>query len=97
MITQVEELYLSGARSFLFLTVPPINRTPRFLAQGTVVADGLAAHIADYNAQLSNAVSLFEESHENFEAIVFDSQPVFNTLLDNAEPYVIQLETSLVS
>ncbi|KAJ6592487.1 hypothetical protein B0H19DRAFT_1204800 [Mycena capillaripes] len=86
ILEQVEEFYSSGARSFLFLTVPPISRTPRFLAQGSIVAEGLAPHIADYNTQLSNTMSVFEESHENFEATVFDSQPIFNTLLDNAEP-----------
>ncbi|KAJ7453073.1 GDSL lipase/esterase [Mycena latifolia] len=85
--TQIEELYGFGARSFLFLTVPPINRAPLFLEQGHTVTSLLASDIANYNAQLSETAKEFQASHKNFEATVFDTQPVFNTLLDNAKTF----------
>ncbi|KAJ7150123.1 GDSL lipase/esterase [Mycena crocata] len=83
--TQIDELYSSGARSFLFLTVPPINRAPRFMEQDSSVRSQLTSAISTYNIQLSNAVDTFAESHPGFEGTVFDTHPVFNTLLDNAE------------
>ncbi|KAJ6526237.1 GDSL lipase/esterase [Mycena vulgaris] len=85
--TQIEELYGFGARSFLFLTVPPVNRAPLFLEQGQAVTSLLAKDIANYNAQLSATAQKFQASHRNFEATVFDTQPIFNTLLNEAKTF----------
>ncbi|KAJ6501892.1 GDSL lipase/esterase [Mycena sanguinolenta] len=83
LTTQLDELYSLGARSFLFLTVPPVNRAPLFLEQGHAVTTLLASDIANYNEQLSTTAKQFEASHQGVETTVFDTQPVFNTLLDN--------------
>ncbi|KAJ7907306.1 hypothetical protein B0H13DRAFT_1879697 [Mycena leptocephala] len=87
LTTQLDELYSFGARSFLFLTVPPVNRAPLFLEQGKAVTSLLASDIANYNAQLSATAKRFQESHKNVETTVFDTQPVFNTFLDNAKTF----------
>ncbi|KAJ7481040.1 carbohydrate esterase family 16 protein [Mycena galericulata] len=87
LASQIEELYSFGARSFLFLTVPPINRAPLFLEQGQSVTSLLASDIANYNAQLSETMTQFQASHKGFEATVFDTQPIFNTLLDEAKTF----------
>ncbi|KAG6885895.1 hypothetical protein C0993_008414, partial [Termitomyces sp. T159_Od127] len=81
----LEILYEEGARSFLFLTVPPTDRAPLFLQQGSQVAKRLHALVADYNSQLATLVKNFEIKHKDLDqVIVFDTQPIFNTLLDNA-------------
>ncbi|KAJ7137935.1 GDSL lipase/esterase [Mycena epipterygia] len=85
--TQIEELYGFGARSFLFLTVPPVNRAPLWLVQGHSITSLLAADIANYNAQLTETAKQFQATHKNFEATIFDTQPVFNTLLDEATTF----------
>jgi len=86
LTTQLEELYDSGARSFLFLTVPPTDRAPLFLQQGPAVVKKLHPLIANYNSQLATMVQRFQAEHRDINrATVFDSQPVFNTLLDNAD------------
>ncbi|KAJ7264866.1 GDSL lipase/esterase [Mycena haematopus] len=87
LTTQLDELYSFGARSFLFLTVPPINRAPLFLEQGHAVTTLLATDIANYNAQLSKTAKQFQATHKGVETTVFDTQPVFNTLLDNANTF----------
>jgi len=85
---QVEELYSAGARSFLFLTVPPTNRAPIFLEQGFNASITMAAALADYNGQLVQYVRQFQANHTDLDQVtVFDTQPVFNTLLDNAETF----------
>lgn len=85
---QVETLYSSGARSFLFLTVPPTNRAPLLIQSGSYATEGIKASIADYNMQLASYVSKFKAKHRDLDQVtVFDTQPVFNTLLDNPETF----------
>ncbi|KAG6833079.1 hypothetical protein H0H87_011490 [Tephrocybe sp. NHM501043] len=84
--SQLEILYDEGARSFLFLTVPPTDRAPLFYQQGSKVTNRLHPLIANYNAQLATTVSRFRARHHDVDQVtVFDTQPVFNALLDNAK------------
>ncbi|TFK36385.1 hypothetical protein BDQ12DRAFT_755528 [Crucibulum laeve] len=86
LTTQLEELYDNGARSFLFLTVPPTDRAPLFLQQGPKVVAKLRPFVASYNQQLRTTVTRFQTRHKDINlATVFDTQPVFNALLDNAK------------
>ncbi|EKM55245.1 carbohydrate esterase family 16 protein [Phanerochaete carnosa HHB-10118-sp] len=86
LFSQVEELYDSGARSFLFLTVPPTNRAPLILEQGSTAVSKISAALDDYNAQLAANVQAFRDAHRDLDqAAVFDARPVFNLLLDNAD------------
>ncbi|KAH0583463.1 hypothetical protein H2248_009090 [Termitomyces sp. 'cryptogamus'] len=83
--SQLEILYEEGARSFLFLTVPPTDRAPIFLQQGSNVVKRLHPLIANYNAQLATIVDNFKARHKDLDQVtVFNTQPIFNTLLDNA-------------
>ncbi|KAF5373619.1 hypothetical protein D9758_000988 [Tetrapyrgos nigripes] len=85
LATQLEELYDVGGRSFLFLTVPPTDRSPLFLQQGQGVVSRLTPLIADYNRKLSQTAHNFKANHSDIDTMtVFDTQPIFNTLLDNA-------------
>jgi len=84
---QVEQMYKAGARSFLFLTVPPVDRAPLFIEQGTNTTAAVKASIADYNKQLSQRVANFKATHRGLQQVtVFDTGNIFNTLLDNAGP-----------
>ncbi|KAJ3568298.1 hypothetical protein NP233_g5806 [Leucocoprinus birnbaumii] len=87
LTTQLDELQSLGARSFLFLTVPPTDRAPLSIVQGPQGTAFLRTIIAQYNEQLRTAVSSFQRKHTRTveDATIFDSQPVFNTLLDNAD------------
>ena len=80
--------FVLGARSFLFLTVPPIDRTPLFIEQGANATAQVAASVADYNKQLSQQVAQFKATHKGLgQVIVFDTGAVFNSLLDNASAF----------
>lgn len=79
-------LYASGARSFLFLTVPPTNRAPLLIVQGPAVVAKITSALADYNAQLVSSVKAFQATHHDLDQVtVFDTRPIFNLLLDNAQ------------
>lgn len=86
--TQLEELYQAGARSFLFLTVPPVERAPVFLQQGHTVVEKLHSSISIYNNELRVTAEMFQGRHQDLQTvIVFDTQPLFNTLLDNSKTF----------
>ncbi|KAJ3982657.1 hypothetical protein F5890DRAFT_1528531 [Lentinula detonsa] len=86
--SQVEILYNSGARSFVFLTVPPTDRAPLQVEQGPEVTAQFKALLADYNKQLSATIQNFTQHHSDVElTMVFDTRPIFNTLLDNARTF----------
>ncbi|EGN95673.1 carbohydrate esterase family 16 protein [Serpula lacrymans var. lacrymans S7.3] len=88
LFTQVEDLYQNGARSFLFVTVPPTDRAPLFLEQGPEAAAQMYSDIANYNTQLTQSVRTFEATHSDLSSVtVFDSQPIFNTLLDEWQTF----------
>ena len=84
-LRQVERLYDNGSRSFLFLTVPPTNRAPLLLQQGSSVVRQISSVLEDYNTQLAANVRSFQTRHRDLGRVtLFDTRPVFNTLLDNA-------------
>ncbi|KAI0929269.1 hypothetical protein AcV5_006570 [Taiwanofungus camphoratus] len=84
LFSQVEILYNDGARSFLFMTVPPTNRAPLLIEAGPTAVGQITAALADYNDQLMSYVDLFQATHPDLNGVtVFDTRPVFNTILDN--------------
>lgn len=87
LTTQLDELHSLGARSFLFLTVPPTDRAPLSLVQGPQASAFLKALNAQYNTELQTAATNFQRKNAQAieDVIIFDTQPVFNTLLDNAD------------
>ncbi|KAF8843670.1 carbohydrate esterase family 16 protein [Paxillus ammoniavirescens] len=83
LFSQVENLYQNGARDFLFLTVPPTNRAPLFIEQGPEAAAQMGTDIVAYNDQLTHNVLSFQANHTDLGSVtIFDTQPIFNTLLD---------------
>ncbi|KIK62796.1 carbohydrate esterase family 16 protein [Collybiopsis luxurians FD-317 M1] len=88
LTSQVDILYDSGARSFVFLTVPPTDRAPLQIEQGPEVVARFKGFLADYNNLLSATVRNFTQHHSDVElAMVFDTRPIFNTLLDNSQTF----------
>jgi phospholipase/lecithinase/hemolysin len=85
----VETLYQSGARNFLFLTVPPTDRSPLIISGGDWGITTIKASLADYNAQLTSAATAFQQKHAKDigRVTVFDTQPIFNVYLDQAATF----------
>ncbi|TCD67288.1 hypothetical protein EIP91_000311 [Steccherinum ochraceum] len=84
---QIDSLYEHGARQFLFLTVPPTNRAPLLLEQGPKAVAKITSALADYNSQLAANVKAFATKHRDVTTSVFDTRPIFNTLLDNSATF----------
>lgn len=79
-------VYRKGLRNFLFLNVPPEERSP---AQVNDVQFGpvLKRNIDLFNYVLQSFISAFSYTHEEANVITFDAHEWFNYVLDNGEKF----------
>ena len=79
----VDELYQTGARNFLFLNVPPVDRAPLTTAQGASAEALEAADIADFNSRIANLANNLTHTYSDSTAFLFDTNAIFNQVLDD--------------
>ncbi|KAK4033644.1 hypothetical protein C8A01DRAFT_49796 [Parachaetomium inaequale] len=84
---QLQILYNAGARNFMLLTVPPIQRAPANLAGGADSQKAEAAAIAKYNAALAAGLAAFKTKNSGITSQIVDTTAPFNTALDNPTAY----------
>ncbi|KAJ7026683.1 hypothetical protein C8F04DRAFT_1238539 [Mycena alexandri] len=83
----IQRLVDLGGRNFLFLNVPPLDRTPGLLVQNTTVRASEARIITYYNAQLAAGVYKFKSSHNGVQTWQYDAHAAFTQVLDHPEQY----------
>lgn len=79
----VDQLYQSGARNFLFLNVPPVNRAPLTTAQGPAAETSEATQIAAWNANVTRIASNLTSTYPDATTFVFDTNAIFSQVLDD--------------
>jgi len=90
----VQQLYNSGARNFLFINVPPVDRSPLMLSQSASAQALEKQTILNYNSQLSAAVSKFSSANSGVKTWIWDSNAEFTTILNNPTAYGFKDATS---
>jgi len=83
----VQKLYTSGARNFLFINVPPIDRSPLMLSQAASAQALEKTTIADFNSQLSSAITNLKANNSGVQTWLWDSNAAFTTVLNNPTAY----------
>lgn len=83
----VGELYNAGARNFVFLNVPPVDRSPLTMGQGAGAVELEKKALAEFNCVLEDLVDDFLEQHPDVHGLLFDTVPIFNKVLDDPEKY----------
>ncbi|KAJ7198856.1 hypothetical protein GGX14DRAFT_373753 [Mycena pura] len=73
-----QTLYDHGARNFLFINVPPIDRAP-----GDIPPRGRAPHFVSWNAELKKAAAAFAAAHVDATVMIYSSWDTFTALLDD--------------
>lgn len=86
-ISQVQIMYNSGARNFLFLTVPPIQYTPLVVAEGSSTQTREGAAVTLYNNLLSTAVANFKSANSGAKTYIYDTSTPFLTAIKNPTAY----------
>ncbi|KAJ7171008.1 hypothetical protein C8R46DRAFT_180647 [Mycena filopes] len=69
-----ETLYNTGARNFLFINIPQINRAP---------AKGRAASYINWNTELKKAVAQFAAAHPDATVLIYSAWDTFNAIFDD--------------
>ncbi|KAK3698890.1 hypothetical protein LTR37_016767 [Vermiconidia calcicola] len=83
----MDVVYQSGARNFLFLNVPPVNRSPLTVAQGISAEDLEADYIAAYNANITRMAANLSSTYKDATTFMFDTNSLFTQVLDDPCSY----------
>ncbi|KAI9310528.1 hypothetical protein BX666DRAFT_1882453 [Dichotomocladium elegans] len=79
-------------RHFVFMNVPPIDRTPKY----STVQAHLASRVQMFNTMLQDHIRTFRETrpeNSNTTIIDIDTHRIFSELYDNAHRYGINATT----
>lgn len=90
----IQKLYNVGARNFLFINVPPIDRSPLMLSQGSSATAAEKAVITSYNTKLAAQMNAFKAANGGVKTWLWDSNAYFTTVLNNPTAYGFQDATS---
>lgn len=86
-INQTQTLYDSGARRFLFLTVPPIQLSPSVQAGGPENVKAEGAAVNQYNDALKSRVAKFAAANPQAKTHVVDTTVPFMKAIENPKAY----------
>jgi len=90
----VQKLYNAGARNFLWLNVPPIDRSPLMLQQPINSRAKEKTIIADFNSKLASKISAFQAANGGSRTWLWNSNAAFTTVLDSPTKYGFKDATS---
>ncbi|KAI9881537.1 MAG: hypothetical protein M1830_000100 [Pleopsidium flavum] len=79
----VDQLYQTGARNFLFLNVPPIDRSPGTTVQGASPEQVEAADVGDFNSRVANMARNLSTTYLDTTVYQFDTNLLYTQILDN--------------
>ncbi|KAK7013839.1 carbohydrate esterase family 16 protein [Favolaschia claudopus] len=77
----------AGARNFLFINVPPIDRSPLMLAQSTSSQALEKSVIQGFNTKLAAKISAFKANNTGVTTWTWDSNAAFTTILNSPTQY----------
>ncbi|KAI9934696.1 hypothetical protein ASPWEDRAFT_186337 [Aspergillus wentii DTO 134E9] len=94
LFSSIQTLYSLGYRSFLFLNLPPLDKTPANQAASTITPSPNATQITWYNDALVTHAAAFHRNHTNTNVLVFDAHSVLGNIMDHPAEYGIVNTTS---
>ena len=86
-LTSCHQLYQSGARNFLILNVPPVNRAPLTTALGSSDIQLEASDITDFNNRIQTLASNLTDEYSDTTVFVYDTRTLFNQVLDDPQQF----------
>ncbi|KAF8058624.1 hypothetical protein FPV67DRAFT_1720474 [Lyophyllum atratum] len=83
-----------GARNFLFVTVPPIDRSPLMLAQPAASQAAEKTVIAGFNSKMAAKTSAFKSANSGVSTWTWDANTQFTIILNSPGTYGFKDATS---
>ncbi|KAM6502929.1 hypothetical protein JOM56_002906, partial [Amanita muscaria] len=90
----VSYIFQAGARIFLFINVPPVDRSPLMLTRSVSEQEKERSAIEGFNGKLQTRIDWFKGNHTDAWIWQWDSQAVFKAILDDPQSYGFQDATS---
>ncbi|KAI0033342.1 SGNH hydrolase-type esterase domain-containing protein [Vararia minispora EC-137] len=78
-----EQLYVTGARNFLFIDLPPIHRSPA----GSNAVGNYGARFWGFNEAIKRKIQEFAANHPDATLVLYSSWAAFTRVLDNPAAY----------
>ncbi|OOF96097.1 carbohydrate esterase family 16 protein [Aspergillus carbonarius ITEM 5010] len=83
----MQEIYDNGGRKFLFLNVPPTNRTPMFIDQGNETTAEVASYLEVYNRNLKSMVEGWARERGDITTVFYDAWSFMSKVLNDPTAY----------
>lgn len=84
----VVRLYDAGARNFLFLNVPPVDRSPLTIGIGSTAREIEKAAIAQFNNMTEGLARRLKANHTaETNVFLYDTNKAFSEVLDKVDSY----------
>ncbi|KAI1338786.1 carbohydrate esterase family 16 protein [Xylariaceae sp. FL0016] len=84
----VSQLYAVGGRNFVFVNVPPVDRSPATMSQGNASMAIEKADIASWNRRVAGLANALKTNHtDEVNVWTYDSNASFGKVLDNPASY----------
>ncbi|CAJ2505488.1 Uu.00g128820.m01.CDS01 [Anthostomella pinea] len=84
----VDQLYDAGARNFMFIYVPPVDRSPLTVGQGASSTTVEKADIASWNARVASQAAALKSNHTaDANVWTYDANKLFTDVLNNPATY----------
>ncbi|KAF8857775.1 hypothetical protein BDZ45DRAFT_690689 [Acephala macrosclerotiorum] len=87
----IDTIYKAGYRNYLFMNLPPLERTPGNVASTKPLPNSTMVH--QYNSIINTTAHTFQSSHPGTKAMVFDTYSFLSVILDDPTPYGIKNTT----
>lgn len=85
----LDDVYKTGARNFLFLSVPPVQLAPLTLSKddGGYAVENEGKVIVDWNKRLTALTAAFKKGHKDSNVFVHDTYKVYDDVIKNPKAY----------
>jgi phospholipase/lecithinase/hemolysin len=86
MFNMIDGMYKQGARNFMFIFVPTIEKCPAYSNGNN---PNIKSDIPNYNSNLNKYAKNFQASHPDTNVFVYDSYNEFDYIMENKSQYGI--------
>lgn len=86
----VQKVYDVGARNFLFINVPPVDRSPYMVSQGSSTTAAEKVVLDGFNTKLAAKITAWKATVSGASTYLYDSNTRLGQILDNPTAYGFQ-------
>ncbi|KAH8660175.1 carbohydrate esterase family 16 protein [Xylariales sp. PMI_506] len=84
---QAALLHSYGATNFVFFTIPPLWKTPKYVATNATAQAAIQNEVCLFNDLLHHGLKQFRSEYPGSKVWLLDTQPIFDKALDDPSAY----------